>query len=116
MPVSGRAVISYTYTVGRCHPEHKRARDGAVSDLLRAFSWEGFYRRKFCLPSRLFSDRSSKPYKTYIGGVRCDAGMVSEDTSDRVTVGSSDMGGLRLFGITLFRKMGIPGLIGILVS
>ena len=35
MPVAGRAVISYTYTVGRCHPKHERARDGKVSDLIK---------------------------------------------------------------------------------
>ena len=42
MTAAGRAVIRYTYTVDRCHLEHERARDGAVSDLIRAFSWEGF--------------------------------------------------------------------------
>ena len=36
------------------------------------------------------SDCSSKLLKTYIGDVRCDAGRVSEDTSDLVTVGSSN--------------------------
>ena len=44
------------------------------------------------------------------------ASRLSEDTSDCVTVGSSDMVWLRLFGITLFRRMGIPGLFGIPVS
>ena len=59
MPVAGMAVISYTYTVSRYHPKHERSSDGAVSDLIRAFSWEGFYRSKFGLSSRLFSDSSS---------------------------------------------------------
>ena len=38
----------------------------------------------------MFSDCSSKQYKTYIGDVRCDAGRVSEDTSNCVTVSLSN--------------------------
>ena len=97
-----------------CHPEHERASVGAVSGLIRAFSWGGFYRSKFRLPSRLFSGCSSKPLKTYIGDVRFDAGRLSKDTSDSITVGSSDMVCLRLFGSTLFCMMGTPGLYGII--
>ena len=41
---------------------------------------------------------------------------LSKDTSDSVTVGSSGMVWLRLFGIRLFRVMGIPGLFGISVG
>ena len=41
MPVAGRAVISYTYTVGRCHPEHERASDGALSHLIKSIQLEG---------------------------------------------------------------------------
>ena len=41
MPVAGRAVISYTCTVGRCHPEHERARYGAVSGLIKSIQLGG---------------------------------------------------------------------------
>ena len=39
-----------------------------------------------------------KPHKTYIGGVRCDAGRVFDYTSYFVTVGLSDSVQLRLLG------------------
>ena len=41
MPVAGKAVISYTFTVGRCHPEHERARNGALSDLIKSIQLGG---------------------------------------------------------------------------
>lgn len=56
MPVAGRDVITYTYKVGRCYPEHERARDGTVSDLMKSIQLGGgFFPRKFDLPSRLCS-------------------------------------------------------------
>ena len=41
MPVAGRAVISYTYTVGECHPELERASGGAVFDLIKSIQLGG---------------------------------------------------------------------------
>ena len=52
MPAAGRAVISYT--VGKGHPELERAIDGAVSDLIRAFSWEGFIVESSVFPLACF--------------------------------------------------------------
>ena len=42
MPVARRAEISFTYTVGRCHPEYERASDGALSDLIKSIQLGGF--------------------------------------------------------------------------
>ena len=38
---SREAVISDTHTVGRCHPEHERARDGAVSGSIKSIQLGG---------------------------------------------------------------------------
>ena len=41
MPIATRAVISYTYTEGRCHPEHERAKDKVVFDLIKSIQLGG---------------------------------------------------------------------------
>ena len=77
MPVADGAVISYIYTVGRCHPELERAGDGTVSDLMRAFSWEGFYPRKFGSPSHcLMNVRVNRIRRTSVTFVAMQGGFL----------------------------------------
>lgn len=68
MPVKGKAVISYTYTVRVCHPEFERANDGAV--FIRAFIREEFYPIKFDFHPDLLSVSPSKLHKMNVGDVR----------------------------------------------
>ena len=111
MSVAGRAVISYIYTVGRCHPEHERARDGTVSDLTKSIELGGFIVERSVYPLACFLIfQVNRLRRTSVTFVAMQGGCL------RIHLTVWPLVHPILYGLPLFRRMGIPGLFGTPVS